>query len=536
MRPGRAGLLAVVGALAFAGAAPASPAAAATPPPAGGIARSVEIQRGVDRAIERGVSWLRGRQADSGAFAGEGLPAAYPFGSTALSVHALRSCGASSGDPAVKAGISFLRKAWKAGMGRQTYEVSLALLALEALHAPGGAAAGARNIPSSDLDWIRDLAAWLVRAQTTEGGFGYHSPARGRGDLSNAQYALLGLKAARRCGVAVPKEVFRRALQHHLDRQEKDGPEVVRREGGGGERDEADGRYGGSRSRSAVRDRARGWGYTGPSGASGSMTSAGVSSVVICRGELLGKEGYGEKADEAAVRSIRDGLAWLGLNFSVSRNPGGGGWHYYYLYGLERAGVLAGVSWMASRDWYGEGAEYLVGAQDGSGAWRTDSRGGGRRGKRAGEDGDLLDTGFALLFLKKATFRVEGAVATEERDDLLDLSKADALDDDAFAATFDAVFSRWRRADGTRRGGLVVDFVRLGARAVPALIRRLEDPDEEARADALAALQRVTGQTHGYGASDPDEVRGRAVIAWEEWWFRHRARVVADADAGRFRF
>jgi hypothetical protein len=37
-------------------------------------------------------------------------------------------------------------------------------------------------------------------------------------------------------------------------------------------------------------------------------------------------------------QALRDGAAWLAKNYSVSANPGGSLHHYYYLYGLERAG------------------------------------------------------------------------------------------------------------------------------------------------------------------------------------------------------
>src|SRR5438105_2307547 len=44
--------------------------------------------------------------------------------------------------------------------------------------------------------------------------------------LSSAQYALLGLKAADRCGLKVPLDVWRASLQFLLGSQDADGPEV----------------------------------------------------------------------------------------------------------------------------------------------------------------------------------------------------------------------------------------------------------------------------------------------------------------------
>ena len=114
-------------------------------------------------------------------------------------------------------------------------------------------------------------------------------------------------------------------------------------------------------------------------------------------------EEFGMRAEEFGKRmerGIADGLAWLNLNFSVRNNPGprGGRWHYYYLYGLERTGVLTdkrtGVltdkRFMGDHDWYREGAEYLVRRQRADGSW----------------PGGLMDSCFALLFLRRATVPV----------------------------------------------------------------------------------------------------------------------------------
>ena len=540
-----AGLLALGGALSLAAGAAPVPAAAEAPPdglklPAGGPARTKEFADSVERAIGRGVLWLKVMQDGDGGFSkAEGrypFAAGYDLGLQALAVYTVRASGVPADDPVVVAGLKRMRQFYEANRrGRgvlQNYQVSLALLALEAHYAPAA---------DADLAWIRELTAWLVAAQTPGGSFGYDSPARAWEDHSNAQFSLLALKAARRCGVEVPRAVFRRALDHFMKAQEKTGPDVARRETGG-----VDEKGFGTKARSVARDRARGWDYQcrGSSFPTGSMTASGVSSLVICRGELLGTSGYDESEDARVVQAVRDGLAWLGRHFSVTgnptpRTPSADLWHYYYLYGLERAGVLAGVSWMADRDWYLEGAAYLLRAQLDNGAWASGVPAPGRappgapdsHGPRAG---DLMDSCFALLFLKKATFRVEGAVATEEADGALDLAGAADLDDASFAAVFDTVFARYLRSGTDRRGTLIADFVRMGTRALPCLVRRLEDEAEPARAAAIEVLGRVTGTTRGYLADAPADARGTAVAAWEEWWFSRRGRLAPDVGAGRF--
>ena len=46
--------------------------------------------------------------------------------------------------------------------------------------------------------------------------------------------------------------------------------------------------------------------------------------------------------DNHVISIRKDGFAWLDVNFAVDRNPGRNApaWHYYYLYGLERAAIF----------------------------------------------------------------------------------------------------------------------------------------------------------------------------------------------------
>lgn len=530
-----------------------------------------KLQAAVNEAIAKGVARLRKLQEESGAFGSTldfDLPGNVPedlarairesrkttrYGESALALYTLRACGVPFEDPQVKRGFAWLRKeylALKKAEGLQNYGASLTLLALETHHDPppasdpdsdryGGSVRVKPPIPEVDLAWIRELTAWLVAAQAPDGGFGYVSPAIPFHDHSNTQYSLLALKAARRCGVEVPVKTWERALRHLLQCQERSGPEVIRRErvdGGGGA-------YG-STTRAVGRDRARGWGYHDGDPATGSMTSGGVSSMAICRSELRGTPGFKRREDDEAEQSIRDGIAWLGLHFTVTENPGPKNapmgresWQYYYLYGLERAGILAGVFLMAEHDWYREGAEYLVRVQRKDGSWsqralpeelptdfprdianRIDSVG-------------LLDTCFALLFLKRATDRLSRGTATGEE---IDLAGADALDDAGFRALFDRVFGRFAGAGADRREALAADFVRLGTRSLPLLIRRLEDEDPAARGAALEALRRTTGEDHGFDPAAPDGERAKALARWEEWWLARRDGLAPDPAAGKF--
>ncbi|MCK6480645.1 MAG: terpene cyclase/mutase family protein [Planctomycetes bacterium] len=516
------------------------------------------FQAAVDGAIARGVAWLRRRQLPDGGFDIRPLPMFHvegqgSLGPPALALYTLRACGAPREDPDVRRGFQRLRERYdslrKQRQGLDNYGVSLAILALEAHYAaeedPGakdryGASPAARRMPEADLDWMRELTRWLLEAQVKRGGFSYWSPAQGSSyDHSNSQFSLLALKAASRSGVEIPKAAWRRALEHFLDTQEDRGPPAGRFEPEGG------GEGYGSRLREVAKDEARGWGYVNRAPATGSMTAGGVSSLVICRSELLGTSGYPAALDLKAVKGIRDGLAWLGLRFDLEQNPGPPGaqalrelWHYYWLYGLERAGVLSGATFLGRHDWYLEGATFLLDGQRDDGSWLGQAALDAVPWKGAGPDpstANFLDTCFALLFLKRATFRVDrGAVATEAGADALDLGGAADLDEAAFGNLFDAVFHRYRRAapaDAAARAG---DFVRLGTRALPLLVLRLDAAEEEERAAAFEILRRTTGATLGYDPAAPAEARAAAVAAWEEWWFANRARLKADPGAGRF--
>jgi hypothetical protein len=159
-------------------------------------------------------------------------------------------------------------------------------------------------------------------------------------------------------------------------------------------------------------DRARGFGYTPGDPATGSMTTGGLSSLLTLKA-VLDEQGMLEPAlrrrlDQAAW----DAIAWLARHYDLTTNPPVGAlWHYYYLYGLERALVIAQKRLLGSHDWWSEGARLLVAAQTEDGAWRPPSPllgfGGPGGPGAAPYDTALLDTCFALLFLRRAAFPTE---------------------------------------------------------------------------------------------------------------------------------
>ncbi len=361
------------------------------------LARDLAFKERVNQAIDNGLLWVLSRQRDDGSW--PGYENRYPMGMTALSLLTVLKCDYPRKSAAVKKARRFLyRKYRDQKSGRlKTYSVALLMMALEEYSVERsekirvderyGRPRTIRRVhlPKADYSWMAALARWLAGVQTKTA---WRYPGGGV-DHSNTQYALLGLAAARRCGIRLSRDVFLRAAKYLLDAQVADGPRVRRIV----HLDQGEGYA--ERYLSTVYDRARGWGYVPGRPATGSMTTAGVSSLAICRSELLDWSGYPKTIGPRLERGIKDGLAWLNVHFAVDTNPGGGlGWHYYYLFGLERAGVLADVRFLGDHEWYREGAEYLLSRQAAAGWWPG-------RGEHR-----LLNTCFALLFLRRATVPV----------------------------------------------------------------------------------------------------------------------------------
>ena len=85
----------------------------------------------------------------------------------------------------------------------------------------------------------------------------------------------------------------------------------------------------------------------------------------------------------------------MARNFEVGENFGAGQqWKFYYLYGLERVGRLAGIRFFGTHDWYRLGAEELVHSQDRFGGFWQGAL-------MEHNDPPVLATSFAILFLAK---------------------------------------------------------------------------------------------------------------------------------------
>jgi hypothetical protein len=138
----------------------------------------------------------------------------------------------------------------------------------------------------------------------------------------------------------------------------------------------------------------RGWSYVMNDRAYSSMTTGAIGAVCIYD-YMLGDDWKKDKV-------VAGGMAWLAKNFSVTENVGpcetGGQdpkeFLYYYLYALERAGMLYDTPFVGNHDWYLDGARVILAAQKPDGSWAESGPATMR---------PTWDTCFAILFLKRAT-------------------------------------------------------------------------------------------------------------------------------------
>ena len=312
-----------------------------------------QLRKQVLRSIERGQRFLADTQNRDGTWPG-GNFSSYSTGVNALATLALLNSGMPADDPTLAKALEHLES--PRVDPSKTYEIAMVIMAL----------AAAERAPGK----IGKLAARLERIQSPSGIWGYGD--LGGGDNSNTQFAVLGLREAVASGhYEVDRETWQRVQKHFLEAQIGD---TVGKSGAG-------------------------WSYTEGGAAYGSMTVAGLASMVITQEMLQNDDDVDaqgridccgkDEADEVQ-QSIDAGIRWLGNNFQIRANPGGRGWWLYYLYGLERAGRFSGQRFFGQHDWYREGAKLLVKSQNPRNYWESDT-----------QRNHVVGTSLALLFLSK---------------------------------------------------------------------------------------------------------------------------------------
>jgi hypothetical protein len=321
----------------------------------------------VRQSIERGVAYLKRMQHLDGSWPDFGGQSG---GVTALCTLALINCGVPIDDEAIQRSLRYLRTL----PPKMTYVTSLQTMVLCLAE------------PQKDLLLIQRNAKRLEETQIKEGlrrgSWAYPGLAVGGGDNSNSQFALLGLYEAEWVGVKVQDMTWQMALDYWKSAQNA-----------------SDGSFGYLKLQNGLEE-----------AGTGSMTCAGISSLVIASGRLAAgdAEDDGHRTqccgnhmiDDSAER-IERALRWLGNAFTVQQNPhheglrrGGQSHHYYFLYGVERIGRITARRFIGEHDWYREGAAYLCSpdVQQFDGAWK---------GSERPEDDPNIATSFSLLFLGK---------------------------------------------------------------------------------------------------------------------------------------
>jgi hypothetical protein len=391
-----------------------------------------DLQQRVNQAIADGANFLKATQNPWGTWTVE----SHALGYAALGGLTLLESDVPADDPAVQAAAKFVRL--HCVNCDKTYELALSVLFLEKLGDP------------NDRKKIEALAVRLIAGQTPTGGWTYRCPilttahhnallkalrARplklskvalpvrglpvlqdpatlvavdppnrlqtatwGTTDNSNTQFAMLAIWAARRQGVPVERSL--RLMVHRFEtNQNWDGtwPYHYRFGGGLPERPAMNcvGLLGLAIGHGMAQDEA-------PRKTPIEALAAGVLGLPEPGPALLALEGVAKELGhrEAVKKGDQDprvirGFVALGRHIGrpAERMANLPMKNLYFLWSVERVGVLYDLPTIGGKDWYRWGAEILVANQKPDGHWE----GGLYPGSTA-----PIDTCLALLFLKRA--------------------------------------------------------------------------------------------------------------------------------------
>jgi hypothetical protein len=313
----------------------------------------------------KGIEYLKSKQETDGSWVYEG----HSVGITALCTLALIENGVPLYDPVVDKGYKRVRKGVD-GELKQTYDLTLAALLL------------ARVGDRADKALIRTIGARLLAGQLESGGWSYTCPAvdatslassargtkrkAGDGDNSCTQFGVLGLWVCSRYGVSID-EAMQLVAARFVDSQNEDG----------------------------------GWTYN-PKGtktdSTGSMTSAGLFCLTVARATKIRQELQkapgvrgsatakgAEKATLLGDPIYSKGFTQVGY-YAKSMSPGSA---RYFMWSVERLGVLLGLEKLGDVKWFDQGSTALLKSQKPDGSWPDSKE-------------SPADTAFAILFLRKA--------------------------------------------------------------------------------------------------------------------------------------
>jgi hypothetical protein len=573
---------------------------AAGRPPAAAIP-----EESINRAVERGAAALRKFQAADGSFAGT----TYGSGPTALAALALLECGASLTDDQVRKAVAVVHADCPA-MNR-TYSLGLAIMLLDRIGDP------------LDEPIIHVMTVRLLEGQTAAGGWGYTNgdvlpeeaaklrtlmerrelktvpsgsapagrppvdqeiidrlkrleqrrlPAKdsAQSDNSNTQFAILGIWVGRRHGIPTDTALRRADLYFRATHEGGRWPYI------GYPKTQVDERPANTCS-----------------GLLGLATGAGVVREAQLRTHSERKDGkppalrdpLKDPLVQVAMNYVGAEVAQVaaaGLNADINNNYRG----LYFLWSVERVGMIYSVPVMGGVDWYQVGAATILRGQQPDGAWSAHGMG---NVTVSGE----FNTCFALLFLRKSNFANDLTAnlrnklkqttirAGDDKGDMMPQAAAEASEAERLARALpgatperqDAILGELRDGKGTEftealarvipkvdgaaqkkaRDALAERLARMAAvtiraklkddnaevrRAstlacamkddnkgfIPDLIATLDDKDNWVVRGAAVALRTITGQDFGPSASATTDERAKSIAAWKAWWKRQNGR------------
>ena len=278
-------------------------------------------------------------------------------GLTAMATYALLAAGEDPKDARLAKAIDWLLNPENSEKIKGTYAVGLRAQVWPFLPDKHPKRAEIRAAIKRDRDLL--LTGFIEKKNANGFGFwGYFPKHNGRWDLSNSQYAVLGVWATEQGGAEIPRDFWELQEAVWKKQQNPDG----------------------------------GWGYNDDrKDSTATMTAAGVATLFITHDYLvdLRRDCQGNVNNT----NIDMGLAFMDRNVSQLLEG-----NFYGMYGVERIGVASGRKYFGKLDWYQYGSDFLVKHQKPNGSWGDPD--GGHNAKA------IPNTCFSIYFLTRGRGRV----------------------------------------------------------------------------------------------------------------------------------
>ena len=403
---------------------PAPPPTAPPPEPSAEPWLAPEQQGKVNEAIDRGVAYLKKTQRADGGW-GEGM---WASGLAALPGLTLLECGVPADDEHVRKAADYVRNT--APGQTKTYEIAITILFLDRLGDP------------ADEDRIRMLALRLITAQSVAGGWSYDCPTLSAPEQADLTVVLEKTRPKSPAELAPPKAGENGPADLFAGRG-KDGPAAAElaqakaaydrlpdkfktipalqppiRDDQMPTNERTDnsntqfatlglwsaGRHGVPMERALARLAQRfrvsqipagDWNYSFSAPANGpgdrAMTCAGLLGLAVGHGltaDLKGADVAAAAQDPAVEKAMKALNGYMGTADLYPQQA-----NAYFLWSVERVGVLYGRRSIDGKKWYPWGAEKLLKSQSAEGTWPP---------ALINTAPVPADTCLSLLFLKRA--------------------------------------------------------------------------------------------------------------------------------------